>query len=66
MLASELRASLHRLPWKIGERLSLVSGVLGLLTIATIVGQFLKRHPDTGLNAAAVRTFNLARARLVD
>ncbi len=39
--------------------LSLVCGVLGLLTIATIVGQFLKRHPDTGLNAAAVRTFNL-------
>jgi phosphatidate cytidylyltransferase len=32
---------------------------LGLLTVATIVGQFLKRHPDTGLNAAAVRTFNL-------
>src|SRR5579871_1375736 len=39
--------------------LSLVGGVLGLLTVATIVGQFLKRHPDTGLNAAAVRTFNL-------
>jgi phosphatidate cytidylyltransferase len=39
--------------------ISLVSGVLGLLTIATIIGQFLKRHPDTGLNAAAVRTFNL-------
>ncbi|MCC7083566.1 MAG: phosphatidate cytidylyltransferase [Pirellulales bacterium] len=39
--------------------LSLVCGVLGLLTIVTIVGQFLKRNPDTGLNAAAVRTFNL-------
>jgi phosphatidate cytidylyltransferase len=39
--------------------LSLVGGVLGVLTIATIVGQFLKRHPDTGLNAAAVRIFNL-------
>jgi phosphatidate cytidylyltransferase len=39
--------------------LALVGGVLGLLTIATIVGQFLKRHPDTGLNAAAVRAFNL-------
>jgi phosphatidate cytidylyltransferase len=39
--------------------LSLVCGVLGLLTITTIVGQFFKRHPDTGLNAAAVRTFNL-------
>ncbi|HTQ40645.1 MAG TPA: phosphatidate cytidylyltransferase [Pirellulales bacterium] len=39
--------------------LSLVGGVLVLLTVATIVGQFLKRHPDTGLNAAAVRSFNL-------
>jgi phosphatidate cytidylyltransferase len=39
--------------------LSLVGGVLGILTIATVAGQFLKRHPDTGLNAAAVRTFNL-------
>ena len=42
--------------WK---TLSLVGGVLLLLTIATIVGQFLKRFPDAGLNAAAVRTFNL-------
>lgn len=39
--------------------LSLVGGVLVLLTIATIVGQFLKRNPDAALNAAAVRTFNL-------
>src|SRR5215831_1349708 len=39
--------------------LSLVGGVLGILTVATVAGQFLKRHPDTGLNAAAVRTFNL-------
>lgn len=39
--------------------LSLVCGVLGLLTIATIAGQFLKRYPDTGLNAAAVRMFNM-------
>jgi phosphatidate cytidylyltransferase len=39
--------------------ISLVSGVLGLLTVATVIGQFLKRHPDTGLNAAAVRAFNL-------
>jgi phosphatidate cytidylyltransferase len=38
--------------------LSLVGGVLGLLTVATIIGQFLKRHPDAGLNAAAVRSFN--------
>jgi phosphatidate cytidylyltransferase len=42
--------------WK---TLSLVGGVLLLLTIATIVGQLLKRFPDTGLNAAAIRTFNL-------
>ena len=46
--------------------MSLVGGVLGLLTIATIVGQFFKRHPDTGLNAAAVRTFNLRICALVD
>ncbi len=39
--------------------ISLVGGVLGILTIATLVGQFLKRHPDAGLNAAAVRIFNL-------
>ncbi len=39
--------------------LSLVGGVLGLLTVATVVGQFLKRHPDAGLNPAAVQTFNL-------
>lgn len=38
---------------------ALVGGVLTLLGGATAVGQVLKRHPDTGLNAAAVRTFNL-------
>jgi len=37
----------------------LVTCVLGLLTAATGVGQFLKRHPDRGLDAAAIRTFNL-------
>ncbi len=37
----------------------LVTGVLALLTAATGVGQFLKRHPDRGLDPAAVRTFNL-------
>ena len=37
----------------------LVTGVLALLTAATGVGQFLKRHPDLGLDPAAVRSFNL-------
>jgi phosphatidate cytidylyltransferase len=40
------------------KTLALVGGILTLLAAATGVGQFLKRHPDTGLNAAAVRTFN--------
>lgn len=38
--------------------LILVAGILVVLASATAIGQFLKRHPDTGLNAAAVRTFN--------
>jgi phosphatidate cytidylyltransferase len=38
--------------------LALVSGVLAILTVATAVGQFLRRHPDRGLDPAAVRTFN--------
>jgi phosphatidate cytidylyltransferase len=38
--------------------IALVAGVLALLTAATGVGQFLKRHPDRGLDPAAVRTFN--------
>ncbi|MFM8705802.1 MAG: phosphatidate cytidylyltransferase, partial [Planctomycetia bacterium] len=37
----------------------LVTCVLALLTAATGVGQFLKRHPDRGLDPAAIRTFNL-------
>jgi hypothetical protein len=40
------------------KTLALVGGILTVLAAATAVGQFLKRHPDTGLNAAAVRTFN--------
>jgi phosphatidate cytidylyltransferase len=40
------------------KTLALVGGILAMLATATAVGQFLKRHPDTGLNAAAVRTFN--------
>ncbi len=38
---------------------ALVGGVLALLAGATVTGQVLKRHPDAGLNSAAVRTFNL-------
>ena len=39
--------------------IALVTSVLALLSAATLVGQFLKRHPDRGLDSAAVRTFNL-------
>ena len=39
--------------------LGLVGGVLVLMAAATAVGQVLKRNPDSGLNPAAVRTFNL-------
>ena len=42
--------------------IALITGVLALLTAATGVGQFLKRHPDRGLDPAAVRAFN-ARLR---
>ncbi len=38
--------------------LLLVVGILAVLGGATAIGQFLKRHPDTGLNAAAVELFN--------
>jgi phosphatidate cytidylyltransferase len=37
---------------------ALVGIVLTVLTAATIIGQFLKRHPDRGLNPALIRTFN--------
>ena len=39
--------------------IALITGVLLLLTVATAVGQFLARHPDRGLDPAAVRSFNL-------
>jgi len=39
--------------------IALIAGVLGLLALATGVGQFLKRHPDRGLDPAAVNTFNM-------
>lgn len=35
---------------------ALVCGVLALLSAATAVGQFLKRHPDRGMDPAAVRS----------
>jgi len=40
------------------QTLSLVGLVLGLLAVATTVGQFLKRQSDIGLNPAVVQTFN--------
>ncbi|MBM3953260.1 MAG: phosphatidate cytidylyltransferase [Planctomycetota bacterium] len=36
----------------------LVTGVLGLLAVATAVGQFLARRTDRGLDQAAIRAFN--------
>src|SRR3712207_3523599 len=39
--------------------LGLVGGVLAVLGAATAVGQILKRSADSGLNPAAVQTFNL-------
>ena len=42
--------------------IALIAGVLLLLTVATAVGQFLGRHPDRGLDPAAVKAFN-ARLR---
>jgi phosphatidate cytidylyltransferase len=41
-----------------GKTLALVGGVLVLLAITTCVGQFLKLYPESGLNAAVVRSFN--------
>lgn len=38
--------------------LALIVGVLALLTTVTGVGQFLRRHPDRGLDPAAIRSFN--------
>jgi len=40
------------------KTLVLVGIVLALLAAATLIGQFLQRHPDRGLNPALVRTFN--------
>lgn len=39
--------------------IALITSVLALLTVATAAGQYLRRHPDRGLDPAAVRTFNL-------
>jgi phosphatidate cytidylyltransferase len=38
--------------------LALAGIVVGLLAVATIVGQFVARQPHLGLNAAAIATFN--------
>jgi phosphatidate cytidylyltransferase len=40
------------------ENWTLLGLVIGLLAIATAVGQVVKRQPHLGLNAAAVATFN--------
>src|SRR5262245_1334360 len=38
--------------------LALAGIVVGLLAIATVVGQIVQRQPHLGLNAAAIATFN--------
>src|SRR5262245_4376279 len=40
------------------QTLSLVGLVLGLLAVATMAAQFLKRQGDIGVNTAVVETFN--------
>jgi phosphatidate cytidylyltransferase len=41
-----------------GQDWALAGVVIGLLTVATIVGQVVKRQPHLGLHAAAVEAFN--------
>ena len=41
-----------------GKDWILAAVVVGLLALATIVGQIVKRQPHLGLNAAAISTFN--------
>lgn len=41
-----------------GQTWLLIGVVIGLLTTATAIGQFLKRQPELGLNPAAVTSFN--------
>ena len=41
-----------------GQNWGLAVIVVGLLAIATIVGQIVQRQPHLGLNAAAIATFN--------
>src|SRR3970040_144825 len=38
--------------------LALAGIVVGLLAVATVVGQIVQRQPHLGLNAAAIATFN--------
>ncbi|MCA9246109.1 MAG: phosphatidate cytidylyltransferase [Planctomycetales bacterium] len=45
-----------------GPTWGLIGVVLGLLAVATAVGQLLKRYTESGINPAAVETFN-ARVR---
>lgn len=41
-----------------GQDWALAGVVVGLLTVATVVGQIVKRQPHLGLHAAAVEAFN--------
>jgi phosphatidate cytidylyltransferase len=41
-----------------GEDLALAAVVVTLLSVATVIGQFVQRQPHLGLNAAALSTFN--------
>src|SRR5262245_50937430 len=41
-----------------GQDWALAGVVVGLLTVATIVGQVVKRQPHLGLHAAAIESFN--------
>ena len=41
-----------------GSTKGMIAVVLGVLAIATTVGQLLNRNPDSGVNPAAVATFN--------
>src|SRR5687768_13367579 len=41
-----------------GQDWALAAVVVTLLTVASVIGQFVQRQPHLGLNAAAINTFN--------
>ena len=45
--------------WFDGPTLWLLGGVLGVLVASYVVGQFLRRQPETSVNPAVVQMFNL-------